>query len=33
VSFFMNRFKKLGFITYDDGLRVDRSLLDVVLAS
>ena len=33
VSFFMNRFKKLGFITYDAGLRVDRSLLNVVLAS
>ena len=33
VSFFMNRFKKLGFITYDAGLRVDRSLLNVVLRS
>ena len=31
VSFFMNRFKKLGFVTYDAGLRVDRSLLHVVL--
>ena len=33
VSFFMNRFKKLGFITYDAGLRIDRSLLNGVLAS
>ena len=33
VSFFMNKFKKLGFITYDAGLRVNRSLLNVVLAS
>ena len=33
VSFFMNRFKKLGFITYDAGLRVDRSLLNVILRS
>ena len=33
VSFFMNRFKKLGFITCDGGLRIDRSLLNVVLAS
>jgi len=27
VSFFMNKFKKLGFIDYKDGLRVHRSLL------
>ena len=36
VSFFMNRFKKLGCITYDKfdaGLRVDRSLLNLVLVS
>jgi CRP/FNR family transcriptional regulator, cyclic AMP receptor protein len=33
VSFFLNRFKKLGFIEYTDGLRVHRSLLNVVLAS
>jgi CRP/FNR family transcriptional regulator, cyclic AMP receptor protein len=33
VSFFMNRFKKLGFIEYTDGLHVHRSLLNVVLAS
>jgi CRP/FNR family cyclic AMP-dependent transcriptional regulator len=33
VSFFMNRFRKLGFIHYDvgDNLRVHSSLLDVVL--
>jgi CRP-like cAMP-binding protein len=33
VSFFLNRFKKLGFIEYTDGLHVHRSLLNVVLAS
>jgi CRP/FNR family transcriptional regulator, cyclic AMP receptor protein len=33
VSFFLNRFKKLGFIEYTDGLHVHRSLLKVVLAS
>jgi len=33
VSFFMNRFRKLGFINYDagDNLRVNSSLLNVVL--
>jgi hypothetical protein len=33
VSFFMNRFRKLGFISYDvgDNLRVRSSLLNVVL--
>src|SRR5213080_5410996 len=31
VSFFMNKFKKLGLIDYKDGLRVHRSLLNVVL--
>jgi CRP/FNR family cyclic AMP-dependent transcriptional regulator len=33
VSFFMNRFRKLGFIEYDDGsgLQVHSSLLNVVL--
>jgi CRP/FNR family transcriptional regulator, cyclic AMP receptor protein len=31
VNFFMNRFKKLGFISTDDGLRVNNSLLSVVL--
>lgn len=36
VNFFMNRFKKRGFITYnnyDAGLHVHRSLLNVVLTS
>lgn len=31
VSFFMNRFRKLGFIKYDGRIRVDKSLLNVVL--
>ena len=31
VNFFMNKFKKLGFIDYKDGLRVHGSLLNVVL--
>jgi CRP/FNR family transcriptional regulator, cyclic AMP receptor protein len=31
VSFFMNRFRKLGFIDYDGGLEVRSTLLDVVL--
>jgi CRP/FNR family transcriptional regulator, cyclic AMP receptor protein len=33
VSFFMNRFRKLGFIHYDagDNLRVNSSLLNVIL--
>jgi CRP-like cAMP-binding protein len=31
VSFFMNRFKKRGFIKYDTGLQVHPSLLNVVL--
>jgi CRP/FNR family cyclic AMP-dependent transcriptional regulator len=30
VESFMDNFKKLGFIKYDDGLRVDASLLGVV---
>jgi CRP/FNR family cyclic AMP-dependent transcriptional regulator len=33
VSFFMNRFKKLGFIEYSAGLHVNSSLLSTVLAS
>jgi len=33
VSFFMNRFKKLGFIECNAGLRVHRSLLKVNLPS
>jgi CRP-like cAMP-binding protein len=31
VSFFMNRFRKLGFIHYNGGLAVHSSLLNVVL--
>ena len=31
VNFFMNRFKKLGFIHYNGGLQVRTSLLSVVL--
>jgi CRP/FNR family transcriptional regulator, cyclic AMP receptor protein len=30
VSFFMNRFRKLGFIEYDQTLKVNNSLLNVV---
>jgi CRP-like cAMP-binding protein len=31
VSFFMNRFRKLGFINYNGRIQVNRSLLNVVL--
>jgi CRP/FNR family cyclic AMP-dependent transcriptional regulator len=31
VNFFMNRFRKLGFIHYNGGLRVHSSLLNIVL--
>jgi len=31
VSFFMNRFRRLGFISYNGRIRVHRSLLDTVL--
>ena len=31
VSFFMNRFRKLGYIEYKDRIRVHKSLLNVVL--
>ena len=31
VSFFMNRFRKLGFIHYDGRIQVNKSLLNVVL--
>ena len=31
VSFFMNRFRKLGFIEYNGRIRVHQSLLNVVL--
>jgi CRP/FNR family cyclic AMP-dependent transcriptional regulator len=31
VNFFMNKFRKLGFIDYNGGLKVHKSLLSVVL--
>jgi CRP/FNR family transcriptional regulator, cyclic AMP receptor protein len=31
VSFFMNRFRKLGFISYNGRIHVNKSLLNVVL--
>jgi CRP/FNR family cyclic AMP-dependent transcriptional regulator len=31
VSFFMNKFRKLGFIKYDGGLEVNSSLLSAIL--
>jgi CRP/FNR family cyclic AMP-dependent transcriptional regulator len=31
VSFFMNKFRKLGFISYNGGLEVHSSLLNVIL--
>jgi CRP-like cAMP-binding protein len=31
VSFFMNRFRKLGFITYNGRIQVHKSLLNVIL--
>ena len=31
VSFFMNKFRKMGFIEYNVGLKVHSSLLNVVL--
>jgi CRP-like cAMP-binding protein len=31
VSFFMNRFRKLGFIEYSDRIKVHKSLLNAVL--
>jgi CRP/FNR family transcriptional regulator, cyclic AMP receptor protein len=33
VSFFMNRFRKLGFVDYDagSGLKINSSLLNIVL--
>jgi CRP/FNR family transcriptional regulator, cyclic AMP receptor protein len=31
VNFFMNKFRKLGFIKYNGGLQIDPSLLSVVL--
>jgi predicted XRE-type DNA-binding protein len=31
VNFFMKKFQRLGFIDYTDGLKVNNSLLTVVL--
>jgi CRP/FNR family cyclic AMP-dependent transcriptional regulator len=31
VNFFMNKFRKLGFIKYNGGLHINTSLLSVVL--
>jgi CRP/FNR family transcriptional regulator, cyclic AMP receptor protein len=31
VNFFMNKFRKLGLIEYNGGLKVNSSLLSVVL--
>jgi CRP/FNR family cyclic AMP-dependent transcriptional regulator len=31
VSFFMNKFRKLGFIHYNGGLQIHSSLLNVIL--
>ena len=31
VNFFMNKFKRLGFVQYDGQIRVNNSLLSVVL--
>jgi CRP/FNR family cyclic AMP-dependent transcriptional regulator len=31
VNFFMNKFRKLGFIEYNGGLKINNSLLNVVL--
>jgi hypothetical protein len=31
VSFFMNRFRKLGFISYNGHIEVHKSLLNLVL--
>jgi CRP-like cAMP-binding protein len=31
VSFFMNRFRKLGFIEYNGSIKVHKSLLNAIL--
>ncbi len=31
VNFFMNKFRKLGFIDYNGGLKINTSLLSIVL--
>jgi CRP/FNR family transcriptional regulator, cyclic AMP receptor protein len=31
VNFFMNKFRKLGFIEYNGGIKINSSLISVVL--
>jgi hypothetical protein len=31
INFFMNKFRKLGFIEYNGGIKINKSLLSVVL--
>jgi len=31
VNFFMNKFRKLGLIQYNGGLKIDKSLFSIVL--
>jgi CRP/FNR family transcriptional regulator, cyclic AMP receptor protein len=31
VNFFINKFRRLGFIEYNGGLKINNSLLSVVL--
>ena len=31
INFFMNKFRKLGFIEYDDGLKIHSSLLNIIV--
>jgi len=31
VNFFMNKFRKLGFIEYNGGIKINASLLSIVL--
>jgi len=31
VNFFMNKFRKMGFIEYNGGIKINNSLLSVVL--
>ena len=31
ISYFMNKFRKLGFIEYNGGLKIHRSLLNIIV--
>jgi len=31
VNFFMNKFRKLGYVEYNGGLKINHSLLTIVL--